>query len=371
MSQPNIHALLETIGIVISKAMISRIITDDAAQFHSEKQEIVTAGFQSTCYQHIDDTSARVNGVNHYNHILCNPYYTAYFTRRHKDRLTILELLHPVQDDMRYLLDQSTLELLTHIYALSEKQLQRLQPLISAKLMQRLEIETLLDELYPVSGGQLTNRRRILEATALMTFLQRDPLLFILICDDAPQFKGILSDLMLCWIHEGRHYKRLSPFLKLHQAQQERVLGEFWDYYRELLSYKEAPSETESERLSNRFDELFTQTTGDAPLDDRLRKTAAKKSNLLLVLKYPELPLHNNSAELAARAQARKRDVSFQTQNAKGTEAKDTMMTIAQIAKKLGVNLFDYIYDRLSSAKNLPSLAEIIRLKASSVLDST
>ncbi|QEP41666.1 hypothetical protein D5085_00020 [Ectothiorhodospiraceae bacterium BW-2] len=63
--------------------------------------------------------------------------------------------------------------------------------------------------------------------------------------------------------------------------------------------------------------------------------------------------------------------MSFQTQNAKGTEAKDTMMTIAQTAKKLGVNLFDYIYDRLSSAKNLPSLAEIIRLKASSVLDST
>ncbi|NOT80444.1 MAG: hypothetical protein HOP07_15740 [Bacteriovoracaceae bacterium] len=29
----------------------------------------------------------------------------------------------------------------------------------------------------------------------------------ILICDDAPQFKGILEFLGLCLIHEERHYK--------------------------------------------------------------------------------------------------------------------------------------------------------------------
>ena len=63
--------------------------------------------------------------------------------------------------------------------------------------------------------------------------------------------------------------------------------------------------------------------------------TWVNKDNLLLVLQYPHIPLHNNSAELGARVQARKRDVSFQTKNEKGTQAKDTMMTVVETAKKL------------------------------------
>ena len=47
----------------------------------------------------------------------------------------------------------------------------------------------------------------------------------------------------------------------------------------------------------------------------------------------PEIPLHNNSAELAARVKVRKRDVSLQTVTDKGTKANDTFMTIVQTAK--------------------------------------
>jgi hypothetical protein len=67
---------------------------------------------------------------------------------------------------------------------------------------------------------------------------------------------------------------------------------------------------------------------------------------LLKVLVLPEVPLHNNVAELAARAKVRKRDVSFQTITEKGTKANDTFMTIVQTAKKLGVNTYQYICDR-------------------------
>jgi hypothetical protein len=36
----------------------------------------------------MDDTSARANGKNYYDHILCNEFYTAYFTRPNKDRMS-------------------------------------------------------------------------------------------------------------------------------------------------------------------------------------------------------------------------------------------------------------------------------------------
>jgi hypothetical protein len=42
-------------------------------------------------------------------------------------------------------------------------------------------------------------------------------------------------------------------------------------------------------------------------------------SELLLTLKYPEIPLHNNAAELGAREQVRKRDVSLHTMTEEGT----------------------------------------------------
>ncbi|MPZ13333.1 MAG: hypothetical protein GEU73_02720 [Chloroflexi bacterium] len=61
----------------------------------------------------------------------------------------------------------------------------------------------------------------------------------------------------------------------------------------------------ERARLEARFDALFATRTGYLALDDRIALTQAKKPGLLLVLVHPELPLHNNPAELAPRASGR------------------------------------------------------------------
>ena len=70
--------------------------------------------------------------------------------------------------------------------------------------------------------------------------------------------------------------------------------------------------------------------------------------------------LHNNPAELGVRAQARMRDINFHTMSENGTKAKDTFSTIVQTARKLGVNIYQYIYDRMSQEYKMPSLASII-----------
>lgn len=58
---------------------------------------------------------------------------------------------------------------------------------------------------------------------------------------------------------------------------------------------------------------------------------------------------------------ARKRDVSLHTRTDEGTKANDTFLTIVETAKKLGVNQFEYIVDRVSKKYQMPSLAKIIR----------
>ena len=53
----------------------------------------------------------RVAGKFWHTHSLCNPYYTAYFTKPHKDRLSVLEVLQNTED-LKFLLNSDTLRLL-------------------------------------------------------------------------------------------------------------------------------------------------------------------------------------------------------------------------------------------------------------------
>jgi len=164
----------------------------------------------------------------------------------------------------------------------------------------------------------------------------------------------------LCWIHEGRHYNRLNPIVPDNVDELEEYKTRFWDYYGELLQYQETPKPETAVRLYYEFDNLFSTKTGYDALDDRIEKTRNKKDELLQVLKYPLLPLHNNSSELGARVEKRRQDVSLQTKSDKGTRAKDSFLTITQTAKKLGVNSCNYIYDRISKTFDMTSLADLI-----------
>ncbi len=368
MSQPAILRLLNTVGVHISAATISRIITDEGSVFHREKADIFSAGLQSTDYQHIDDTGARVNGKNHYTHIVCNAFYTAYFTCPKKDRLTILEILN--EGELTFILNQEALQLMIE-QRLSKKQQDRITPLLQDMPLSRTEIDEQLNILFPDPKKLAKQRRIILEASAVIAYQQKEKAIKILICDDAPQFKSITQYLSLCWVHEGRHFKRLKPLIDANQDKIDAVLDEFWAFYRKLLAFKEAPSKLQVEALSNEFDRLFTQTTGYDVLDERLQMTHAKKDNLLLVLEHPYLDVHNNSAENGARVQTRKGDVSLHTKNEKGTSSKDSMMTVVQTARKLGVNVIDYIRDRISLTFKMPSLSSLITSRSKEQFNSS
>ena len=86
-----------------------------------------------------------------------------------------------------------------------------------------------------------------------------------------------------------------------------------------LEEYRANPSELKAVQLRLEFDTLFSTITGYNDLDERILKTKTKKTELLLPLKYPEMPLHNNPAELGARQRVRKRDVSFGPRTKDGT----------------------------------------------------
>lgn len=70
-----------------------------------------------------------------------------------------------------------------------------------------------------------------------------------------------------------------------------------------------------SMHIRERFDSLFSTVTGYKTLDDRIAMTKKKKEDLLLVLDYPNVPLHNNLAEIAVREGVIKRKISSGTRS--------------------------------------------------------
>jgi hypothetical protein len=113
----------------------------------------------------------------------------------------------------------------------------------------------------------------------------------LLICDGVPQFTWVTEELALCWVHEGRHYQKLFPYVPQHQELLDDFLKEFWEFYRELLAYRQLPTLEERTRLETEFDTLFATKTGYWALDERIALTRAKKGSLLMVLEHPEIPV--------------------------------------------------------------------------------
>lgn len=361
-SEPKILEFFENVGIQISAGEISNLLIKKQESFHAEKDAMYEAGLQSSPWQQTDDTLTRVNGQNHHCHVVCNPVYTSYHTRVSKDRLSVLDVLCNGRKRL-YRLNEETFRYLSSI-PWSKTVWRKIQSWKSEQDWEEAAFLERLDEgALKLSKQQ---RKTLIDAAAVTAYhAQKDyPVVQALVCDDAPQFNWLGQEMMLCWVHEGRHYKKLMPVIALHRELLDNFLKQFWEYYHLLLDYCQNPTVQEHLRLETAFDDLFSTHTGYDALDQRIDKTNAKKDSLLLVLQYPELPLHNNASELGVRQRVRKRDVSFGPRTDDGVKAWDTFATLAETAKKLGVSFYCYLNDRISGSNQIQPLADLVSLRA-------
>jgi hypothetical protein len=366
MSEPKILDFLRTVGLSISAGQLSDLLIKDQEPFHAESAAVVQAGLASSPWQHLDSTGTRVNGKNEQCHILCNPLYTAYRTLPAKDRMTLLRVLLGGADPV-FEMNDLALELLPKL-GVKEKWCRLLPTLLShGHTYTESHLDEVLDRHLPIYGSTL--RKSVKEALAIATYQRQTayPVVKLLLCDDAPQFNWLTVQLALCWVHEYRHYKKLTPRFLAHCDLLKRFAEEFWTLYRNLLAYRDHPSPAEADALRTAFDDLFGQTTGYQQLDERLARTLVKKESLLMVLSHPEILLHNNPAELGARQRVRKRDVSLQARTREGIGAWDTFQTLVGTANKLGVNVYQYFHDRIAHTNQLPSLAALIQQRATTL----
>jgi len=363
MSEPKIRDLYENVGVQISAGQLSNLLIKGQEEFHREKEEVFEAGLRSTPWQHTDQTSTRVNGQNQHCNIVCNPLYTIYTTTPKKDRLSVLDVLRNGRA-RRFRLNEEALGYLKPT-PLSKATRNWLLAECSDQDWDEKTFVERLDTTWPKLNVQ--QRQVILSAAAVAAHHAEEdtPQVRLLVCDDAPQFNWLAEETALCWVHEGRHYKKLMPVFVYHFELLNDFRKQFWEFYHQLLAYQQQPTPEESARLEAEFDRLFSTCTGFDALDARIAKTRKKKESLLMVLQHPEIPLHNNPAELEARQRVRKRDVSFGPRTQDGVKAWDTFMSLAATSKKQSVSFYQYIHDRISKANQIPSLASLIETRAS------
>jgi len=361
-SEPKIQEFFENVGIQISAGEISNLLIKKQESFHAENDAVYAAGLQSSPWQQTDDTLTRVNGQNQHCHVVCNPVYTSYHTRASKERLSVLDVLNNGRKRL-FRLNEETIGYLRCV-PWSRAAWRKIQSWKNEQDWEEVAFLERLEEGLPKLSKQ--QHKTMLDASAVAAYhAQKDyPVVRALVCDDAPQFNWLGQEMMLCWVHDGRHYKKLMPVIPLHRKLLDDFLKQFWEYYHQLLDYCQQPTVEEHLRLETVFDDLFSNHTGYDALDQRISKTKAKKDSLLLVLQYPELPLHNNASELAVRQRVRKRDVSFGPRTEDGVKSWDTFGTLAETAKKLGVSFYHYLVDRISDTNQIQPLANLVLSRA-------
>lgn len=148
----------------------------------------------------------------------------------------------------------------------------------------------------------------------------------------------------LCWIHEDRHYLKLSPRLKIHREKVQTIVTQLLEFYHLAKAYGRNPIREEKKKLRNLFDTITKQTTGYNALDKQLVLTRRKRNRLLLFLEYPFLPIHNNQCERDLRELVILRNISGETKSLAGDRSIERHMSIIQTAKKQDLNVFDTLH---------------------------
>ena len=358
-SQAKIRALLTSVGVSISTGTVAGVLGDQPG-LAAEYEDIRRVGLASSPYQHLDATPTRLDGEEWQCRVLGGPLYVSCHTVPGKDRLAVLDVLR-LGAPRSFAWNAHARAFLGAGAPLPAYARAALAALPEGAALGAAASSALLDAHLPGLGPQ--QRGRVADAAAIGAYrAQTDvPVVETLVVDAAPQFAGLTADLALCWIHEGRHYKKLAPHLPLHRALLDAVLDAFWSYYRALQAYRQAPDPREAARLRRAFEERFTCRTGYRDLDDCLRRTLARGHPLLRALDKPHLPLQNNPAELAVRQRVRRRTASYGARSPAGLKTWDVLQTIIATAKQLGVDVWAYLHDRVPGTRALPALADLIR----------
>ena len=307
-------------------------------------------------YINVDDTGARHQARNGYCSHIGNEFFAWFKSTDSKSRINFLELLRAGCND--YCVNADALDYMKK---------QRL-PAASYNALSNHQgtFQDSLSWITHLEKSNITTARHIKIATegaligsVLSHGFNVD---LAIVSDDAGQFN--IFKHALCWIHAERKINEINPVSNENALEIDDVRQRFWTLYDNLKLYKENPKSELKIKLSNEFDSLFNTKTKFYNLKQVLNRLSKNKSELLLVLDRPELPLHNNLSERDIREYVKRRKVSGGTRSDEGQLCRDTFASLKKTCLKLKIAFWDYLLDRINGQNKIPPISDLILLAA-------
>jgi hypothetical protein len=359
---PRVTALLQSVGVSISKREVQRLLTEHQDDFLDEAQDVLRAGLARSSWISVDDTGARHKAANGFCTQIGNDDFTWFGTRASKSRLNFLDLLRAGHSD--FVLNDA---------AFASMRSRALPAILMARLAAQPETsfadhtawQAHLETLGFTALTTMPDPVQIATEGAIWGSIHAHGFLrdAVVLSDDAGQFA--VGRHALCWVHAERLVHKLDTFTDLHRTAQQRVRTLIGNFYDDLKVYQAKPTASRRFALRARFDRIFRRRTGFATLDRLLARLHANKAELLMVLERPEIPLHTNGSENDIRAHVTRRKVSAGTRSDLGRDCRDAFLGLAKTCTKLGVSFWDYLGSRLGILGQclVPPLPDLIRCR--------
>ena len=357
VTQPLLLEQLHEFGVDISTGTLNNLLIEEKERFHLEKDRILSVGLEVSNYVNVDDTGARHQGKNGYCTHIGNKSFSWFESTNSKSRINFLKLMRAGHSDFAINVD-----------AIAYMQFNRLPKLaidvFYGNLGTLFANESQWHEFLSANGIAKTRHVQIATEGVLIGSIIEHGISkdLVIVSDDAGQFNVLLH--ALCWIHANRAIDKIVPCTEPAKKDLDSVKDQIWQFYEGLKAYKENPNAADKKSLDTRFDEIFTQSTASATLNLALTRIYNNKSELLLVLDRPDIPLHNNGAENAIREHVKKRKISGGTRSETGRRCRDTFTSLKKTCRKLGISFWLYLKDRIENRGLIPHLPDLIRQQA-------
>jgi len=354
VTQPLLLEQLREIGVDISSGQLNNILVEKNDAFHEEKDAILGTGLEVSTHVNVDDTGARHQGKNGYCTHIGNELFSWFESTSSKSRINFLRLLRSGRTD--YVINADAVA-----YWESNKLPRGLLNSLSVDQPRSFADDEQWDQYLKEKGTQGARHVQIATEGALIGSIIEHGVSrnLIVVSDDAGQFNVLVH--ALCWIHAERSINKITPVSDKGKEDLDTVRERLWQLYHELKAYKANPQTSEADRLDAAFDDLFTTRTSSTSLNNALKRIHNNKSELLLVLRHPHIPLHNNLSENGIRDYVKRRKISGGTRSEAGRRSRDTFATLKKTCRKLKITFWQYLKDRLEQTHLIPKLAELIR----------
>jgi len=359
-TMPRLLALLQGLGLDISKRQLVRLLNVGQDAFLDEAREVLRTGLETAAWITVDDTGARHKAKNGFCTQIGNDRFTAFTTTGSKSRLNFLEVLN-AGDTTHLINDAATAYMRKH--NLSGAVIAQLATHTQTHFTDRAAWTAHLGQLGIADLKVNPDPVRIATEGALWGNLSAQGLLdgTVIVSDGAGQFD--VGDHALCWIHGERLVHKLDAFTEDRRLAKEAIRDRIWALYADLKSYALAPTPAAKGELAARFDAIFTTKTCFVTLNRLLQRQHANKADLLRVLERPDVPLHTNSSENDVRDHVTRRKVSGGTRSDIGRDCRDAFLGLKKTCAKQAIRFWDYLGCRLGvpGAPIIAGLPALIR----------